>query len=175
VAGVRDSRIGPGIVVVSFLYAGRRIRLLRPGLRFVYHCRSRRLWLYRGRLARRSSGEASRPDAQPGQSSGHGRFPGREMAEDPVAISPGIRATPVNVVTREEMSWVSAAGMRFLRTPSVDSPVNSPVPSIRRLFRRDGPTVPDDGAAIEQDRRRDPLRWFHPGSPGRRVRLAPGR
>ena len=35
-----------------------------------------------------------------------GVYPGREMADDLVAISPGIRATRVSVVTREEMSWV---------------------------------------------------------------------
>ena len=66
---------------------------------------------------------------------------------------------------------LSAAGMRFLGTPSVDSSVNSPVPSARRLFRRDGPTVSDDGAAMEQYRRVTPLRGFHPGIPGRRARL----
>lgn len=35
------------------------------------------------------------------------------MAEDPVAISPGVHATPVNIVTREEMSMVPATRMRF--------------------------------------------------------------
>jgi hypothetical protein len=41
-----------------------------------------------------------------------------------------------------------------------------------RLFRRDGPTVSDDGAAVEQYRRRDARRGFHSG-PGRRARPAP--
>ena len=95
----------------------------------MYHRRSGRLWLRRGRLARRSSGEASRLGARSGQSSGRGRLPGSGNSGGPGCDQSRHPCDPCECWTREDMSWVSAAGMRFLGTPSVDSSVNSPVPS----------------------------------------------
>jgi hypothetical protein len=89
---------------------------------------------HRGRLARRSFGESVHAGRLVGPVQWTCAFTGSRNCREPGRDQSRYPCDPCEFVTREEMSWVSAAGMRFLGMPSVGSSVNSPVPSSWRLF-----------------------------------------
>jgi len=103
VAGVRDTRIGPGIMAVSSRWwlpsctpddesgCYGRVRDSCISAEVAASALMEAAWLA-GRLAKR-------PGWTPGRASpvDMAVFPGREIAKDPVAISPGVRATSASI------------------------------------------------------------------------------